>query len=87
MIDWPAPLSDATASDCRDARLAALTPGERFLKAVALSAYVRSLAWQGAQLHAQSGERAVIVDRFLLQVYGSEVVRQVRERQAATVVP
>ena len=58
--------------------LADVPMADRFIRALALSAYLRELAWQGAVLHAgQQGDTAV-VDRFLLQLYGAGVARQFR---------
>lgn len=80
--------SDTPAISRDDERLALLTPGERFLKALALSAYVRSLTWQGARLNAESqgaesqGNSAVVT-RFLRQLYGDAVAQDVSARIAA----
>ena len=74
---------DATARDAVDARLSALTPAERFMRALALSAYVRALAWQGARLHAGAATPDAVRDRFLEQLYGAAVARDVRSRMAA----
>ncbi|MFN2400780.1 MAG: hypothetical protein ABR543_19405 [Gemmatimonadaceae bacterium] len=51
---------------------------ERFIRALALSALVRDLAWQGATRHAGHLGADAVVERFLLQLYGSDVVRQMR---------
>lgn len=63
---------DATA-DARGAMLARLSLSERFMHALTLSAYVRQLAWQGAQQHADAHGETAVVDRFLTQLYGVEV--------------
>ena len=50
-----------------------LPKSERFLRALALSAYVRNLAWQGALRHSRSSGEAATVDRFLTQLYGAKI--------------
>ncbi|CAN5335683.1 hypothetical protein BH09GEM1_BH09GEM1_27100 [soil metagenome] len=76
-------LADTVSSSRYDEHLTVLTPGERFLKALALSAYVRGLAWQGARLHAESQDAAAVVERFLQQLYGDDVARDVKAWMAA----
>ena len=49
------------------------SPAERLLRALALSAYVRAVAWQGAVLHAEGQGEAAVIERFLRQLYGSDV--------------
>ena len=49
-----------------------LSKPERFVRALALSAYVRNLAWQGALRHSRSSGEAT-VDRFLTQLYGAKI--------------
>ena len=44
-----------------------LSKSERFVRALALSAYVRNLAWQGALRHSGSRGESATVDRFLTQ--------------------
>lgn len=51
---------------------------ERFIRALALSALVRDLAWQGATRHAGHLGDDAVVERFLLQLYGSDIARQMR---------
>ena len=75
-------LPETLSSTLYDERLASLTPGERFLKALALSAYVRELAWQGARMNASSQNAPAVVERFLQQLYGDEVARDVIARLA-----
>ncbi len=53
--------------------LAALTPGERLGRALALSAFARQLAWAGAERFAGHLGRAAVIERFFLQVYGPSV--------------
>ena len=60
------------------AMLRQLSRSERFVRALALSAYVRNLAWQGALRHAQSSGEAATVDRFLTQLYGAKVAKAFR---------
>lgn len=55
-----------------------LSMSERFVRALALSAYVRNLAWQGALRHSGSRGEAATVDRFLTQLYGAEVATAFR---------
>ena len=64
--------------------VAGMSMSERFVHALALSAFVRALAWQGAVLHAVSQDADAVVDRFVLQLYGAEVAawfRAVRLRR------
>lgn len=56
-----------------DEMLKALTPVERFRRTVELSAYVRALAWTGAEDFAGHLGRAAVLQRFFLQVYGPSV--------------
>ena len=55
-----------------------LSRPERFIRALALSAYVRNLAWQGALRHSRSRGEAATVDRFLTQLYGAKVAKAFR---------
>lgn len=57
-----------------------LSPSERFMRALALSAYVRQLAWQGAQQHAGARGEAAVIDRFLRQLYGADVAAAFRSK-------
>jgi hypothetical protein len=52
--------------------LDAVPPGERLARALALSAFVRDLAWAGARLEAEHLGTAAVVARFLCQLYGPE---------------
>lgn len=72
--------SDETPSDRAARLLAALTPADRLLRALALSAYVRALAWQGAHLHSGASGADAVRDRFLEQLYGSDVAGDMRAR-------
>ena len=50
---------------------------ERLVRAVALSAFARDMAWQGAtQRSGHLGVHAV-TERFLLQLYGPDVAGQI----------
>jgi hypothetical protein len=73
----PSDLSDTalSAAQQRDELLATLTPSEKFLKAIALSDYVRTLAWAGAQQHSGARGPSAVEDRFLEQSYGKEISR------------
>jgi hypothetical protein len=77
-------LSDTAAPSSYDALIARLSPEERLLRAIALSAYVRRLAWQGARLHAGASDAEETVVRFLQQLYGDEVALAWQRRTAAT---
>ena len=50
-----------------------LSKSERFIRALALSAYVRNLAWQGALRHSGSRGEAATVDRYMTQLYGAKI--------------
>lgn len=72
--------SDATDAT-RDARLVMLgrlSLSERFMHALALSVYVRQLAWQGALRHVGAHGETAVVDRFLTQLYGTDVAMSFR---------
>ena len=58
--------------------IAAMSGAERLERALALTAFVRDLAWQGATLHAGHLGHAAVVERFLRQLYGDEVATRVR---------
>ena len=70
--------TDEATPDARLAMIRRLSPSERFVRALTLSAYVRQLAWQGAQQHAGSHGETAIIDRFLTQLYGAEVAASFR---------
>ena len=76
--------SDTTVPSGYDGQMTQLTPSERFLRALALSAYVRGLAWQGARLNADTAGVAL---RFVRQLYGDDVAlmwqRRTDERNRA----
>lgn len=55
-----------------------LPKAERFLRALALTAYVRDLTWQGATRRAGELGSVAVVDRFILQLYGPTVAREFR---------
>ena len=71
---------DETPTDRAARLLAALTPADRLRRALALSAYVRALAWQGARLHSGAGGPDAVRDRFLEQLYGSAVAGDMSAR-------
>lgn len=86
----PQPLSFGGMTDTdeatRDSLLAILrqlSPSERFVRALTLSAYVRQLAWQGARRHAGSHGEPAVTDRFLTQLYGADVATSFRAASAA----
>ena len=68
----PAPHSNY-ATMLRDA-----SPADRFMRAMALSAYLRALVWQGAVIHAGHQGADAVADRFLRQLYGEDVARSFR---------
>ena len=76
-------LSDTAVPLSYDQQIAKLTPGERFLRALALSACVRGLAWQGARLNAETPNTAGVVLRFVRQLYGDDVALMWQRRTAA----
>ena len=76
-------LSDTAVPSSYDAQIAQLTPSDRFLRALALSACVRSLAWQGARLNAETPDTAGVVLRFVRQLYGDDVALMWQRRTAA----
>ena len=70
--------TDPDAYDRQLALIRTLSKAERFQRALALSALVRQLSWEGAARHAgPHGERAV-VERFLAQLYGPELTADLR---------
>jgi len=76
-------LSDTIVPCSYDRQIAQLTPGDRFLRALALSACIRSLAWQGARLNAETPDTAGVVLRFVRQLYGDDVALMWQRRTAA----
>lgn len=56
-----------------DALVMQLSPVERLQRAFALSAFVRNLAWAGAERTAGHLGHDAVVARFFLQVYGPSV--------------
>ena len=48
------------------------------MHALSLSAYVRTLAWQGARRYAAEQGEPAVVDRFLTQLYGTDVATSFR---------
>ncbi len=67
----------------RDARsrylelIAAVPAPERLTRALALSAFVRDLAWQGATLHVGHLGSEAVVERFAQQLYGPEIAERI----------
>ena len=61
-------------------------PGpDRFVRALALTAYTRHLAWQGAMLRTAALGPVATEDRFMTQLYGATVAgafRAARESRA-----
>ncbi len=58
--------------------LIAAVPGpERLTRALALSAFVRDLAWQGATLHVGHLGSEAVVERFARQLYGPEIAERI----------
>ena len=76
-------LPDTAPPSRYEAHIARLTPGERFVRALALSACVRSLAWQGARLSAETPDTAGVELRFMRQLYGDDVALMWQRRTAA----
>ena len=76
-------LSDSVVPSSYDAQIARLTPSERFLRALALSACIRGLVWQGARLNAETPDTAGVVLRFVRQLYGDDVALMWQHRTAA----
>ena len=76
-------LSDTVVPFSYDTQIAQLTPGDRFLRALALSAYIRSLAWQGARLNAETPDSAGVVLRFVRQLSGDDVALMWQRRTEA----
>lgn len=70
--------SDETTRAAYLAMLRRLSPSERFVRALALSAYVRQLAWQGARRHSSAQGETAVVARFLTQLYGADVAESFR---------
>lgn len=64
------------------ATLRRVPKAERFVRALALSAYVRELAWQGAQRSAGAFGPHAVTHRFMLQLYGPTVACEFREARA-----
>lgn len=70
--------ADETTRAAHLAMLRLLSPSDRFVRALALSAYVRQLAWQGARRHSGAQGEMATVDRFLTQLYGADVAASFR---------
>lgn len=66
-------LPDTAVPSRYDTQIDQLTPGERFLRALALSACVRGLAWQEARLNAATPDTVGVVLRFVQQLSGEDV--------------
>lgn len=56
--------------------IAAVPAAERLFRALALSAMVRALAWDGARQHTGRLGGDAVRDRFLLQLYGPAVAQR-----------
>jgi hypothetical protein len=83
MAQWNSAAVDTAVSLRYDTEIAQLAPDERFLRALALSACVRSLAWQGARLNAETPDTAGVALRFVRQLYGDDVALTWQRRTAA----
>lgn len=70
--------TDDVTREAHLAMLQQLSPSERFVCALTLSAYVRQLAWQGARKQAGAHGETAVVDRFLTQLYGADVATSFR---------
>ncbi len=57
--------------------IAAVPAPERLTRALALSAFVRDLVWQGATGHVGHLGSAAVVERFALQLYGPEIAERI----------
>ena len=55
------------------ALLATLSPAERVLRALTLSAFVRDVAWAGAERAAGEHGPEAVRERFLEQLYGHDM--------------
>ena len=53
--------------------LATMSPSERLVRAFTLSAFVRDVAWAGAQRIAGGRGPVAVRERFLMQLYGSDL--------------
>ena len=76
--------TDEVTREAHLAMLRQLSPSERFVRALTLSAYVRQLAWQGARKHAGAHGEAAVIDRFLTQLYGIDVAISFRASSVGT---
>jgi hypothetical protein len=75
-------MNDA-ATATQVAMIRGLTPAERFVRALALTAYVRRLAWQGAYRRAGALGPEAIIDRFITQLHGVTIAHAFREARDA----
>jgi hypothetical protein len=57
--------------------IAAVPPAERLHNALALTALVRDLAWEGATLHYGHLGNDAVVARFALQLYGPDIAERI----------
>ena len=57
--------------------IAAVPAPERLTRALALTAFVRDLAWQGATLHVGHLGSEAVVERFAQQLYGPEIAERI----------
>ena len=86
----PPPFVHTTLYDMNDAATATqvtmirgLPPAERFVRALALTAYVRRLAWQGAYRQAKALGPEAVIDRFVTQLHGATIARAFRAARDA----
>ncbi len=78
--------TDAATLERQRALIGQLSKPERLMRALALSALARSLAWAGAVRYAGERGHDAVVDRFLEQMYGPDVAAHLRrliDRDAA----
>jgi hypothetical protein len=54
-----------------------LTKPERLERALALSALIRSLAWEGARRDVQNKSVDAVRDRFVIKLYGARTASQI----------
>ena len=57
--------------------IAAVPAPERLTRALALTAFVRNLTWQGATYHVGHLGSEAVVERFAQQLYGREIGEQI----------
>ncbi len=73
----PAVDTDSAARSSYLELIAAVPAPERLTRALALSAFVRDLAWQGATSHVGHLGTSAVVERFAQQLYGPEIAERI----------